>query len=137
MYATLGSLWLDVCEESLTDGDRKYYFSNLPPSTPPRTLVTLARGRWAVEIQYRDFKNELGLDHFEGRSYPGWNHHAVLGAITFTFIQLERRRRTDPLPTFPEIRNLVRELMATLFLLERPQWLNLPLSFQRNPPLRI
>jgi hypothetical protein len=40
-------------------------------------------------------------------------------------------------PTFPEIRNLVRELMATLFLLERPQWLNLALSFQRNPPLRI
>ena len=82
-------------------------------------------------------KNELGLDHFECRSYPGWNHHAVLAAITFTFIQLERRRRTDPLPTIPEIRNLVRELMATLFLLERPQWLNLALSFQRNPPLRI
>jgi SRSO17 transposase len=128
--------WL-LCEESLTDGERKYYVSNLPPSTPLRTLVTLARGRWAVEIQYRDFKSELGLDHFEGRSYPGWHHHAVLAAITYTFIQLERRRRTKPLPTFLEIRNLVRELLATLFLLERPQWLSLALSFQRNPPLRI
>jgi len=131
-----GERWL-LCEESLTDGERKYYFSNLPPSTPLRTLVTLARGRWAVEIQYRDFKSELGLDHFEGRSYPGWHHHAVLAAITFAFIQLERRRRHSPLPTFPELRNLVREVMATLFLLERPQWLNLALSFQRNPPLRI
>jgi hypothetical protein len=79
----------------------------------------------------------LGFDHFEGRSYPGWNHHAVLTAITYTFLQLERRRRTTPLPTFPEIRNLVRELLATLFFAERPQWLNLALSFQRNPPLRI
>ena len=131
-----GDRWL-LCEESLTDGERKYYVSNLPPATPLRTLVTLARGRWAVEIQYRDLKSELGLDHFEGRSYPGWHHHAVLAAMTYTFIQRERRRRTGPLPTFPEIRNLVRELLATLFLLERPQWLNLALSFQRNPPLRI
>jgi len=43
----------------------------------------------------------------------------------------------NPLPTFPDIRNLIREVMATLFLLERAQWLNLALSFQRNPPLRI
>jgi SRSO17 transposase len=131
-----GERWL-LCEESLTDGERKYYFSNCPPTTSLRGLVKLARGRWAVEIQYRDLKSELGFDHFEGRSYPGWNHHAVLAAITYTFLQLERRRRTDPLPTFPEIRNLVREVMTTLFFLERPQWLNLALSFRRNPPLRI
>jgi len=131
-----GDRWL-LCEESLTEGERKYYFSNCPASTPLPALVKLARGRWAVEIQYRDLKSELGFDHFEGRSYPGWQHHALLAAITFTFLQLERRRRTAPLPTFPEIRNLVRELMATLFFLERPQWLNLALSFQRNPPLRI
>ena len=131
-----GERWL-LCEESLTDGERKYYFSNCPPSTSLRALVKLARGRWAVEIQYRDLKSELGFDHFDGRSYPGWNHHALLAAITYTFLQLERRRRTNPLPTFPEIRNLVRELLATLFFAERPQWLNLVLSFQRNPPLRI
>jgi SRSO17 transposase len=131
-----GERWL-LCEESLTDGERKYHFSNCPPTTSLRALVKLARGRWAVEIQYRDLKSELGFDHFEGRSYPGWNHHAVLAAMTYTFLQLERRRRTDPLPTFPEIRNLVRELMAALFFAERPQWSKLVLSFQRNPPLRI
>ena len=57
--------------------------------------------------------------------------------MTFLFLQLERRRRTAPLPTFPAIRNLVREVMATLSFLEHPHWLKLALSFQRNPPLRI
>jgi SRSO17 transposase len=128
--------WL-LCQESLVDGERQYYFSNLPPTTPLRTLVRIARSRWAIEVQYRDLKSELGLDHFEGRSYPGWNHHAVLAAMTFAFLQLERRRRTDPLPTFPEIRDLMREVMAALLWTARPAWLKLAISFQRNPPLRI
>ena len=128
--------WL-LCQESLVDGERQYYFSNLPATTPLKTLVRIARSRWAIEVQYRDLKSELGLDHFEGRSYPGWNHHAVLAAMTFTFLQLERRRRTDPLPTFPEIRNLVREIMAALLWTARPGWLKLAIGFQRNPPLRI
>jgi SRSO17 transposase len=128
--------WL-LCQESLVDGERKYYFSNLAPATPLKTLVGIARSRWAIEVQYRDLKSELGLDHFEGRSYPGWNHHAVLAAMTFTFLQSERRRRADPLPTFPEIRNLVREIMAALLWTARPGWLKLAIGFQRNPPLRI
>jgi SRSO17 transposase len=128
--------WL-LCQESLVDGERQYYFSNLPPNTPLKTLVRIARRRWAIEVQYRDLKTELGLDHFEGRSYPGWNHHAVLAAMTFTFLQLERRRRTEPLPTFPEIRDLMREVMAALLWTARPGWLQLAISFQRNPPLRI
>lgn len=128
--------WL-LCQESLVDGERQYYFSNLPPDTPLKTLVRIARSRWAIEVQYRDLKTELGLDHFEGRSYPGWNHHAVLAAMTFNWLQLERRRRIDPLPTFPEIRDLVREVMAALLWTARPGWLKLAISFQRNPPLRI
>lgn len=128
--------WL-LCETSLAHGERKYYVSNLPPDTPLRTLVRIARSRWAIEIQYRDLKSELGLSHFEGRSYPGWQHHAILAAMTYTFLQRERQRHTSDLPTFPDVRNLIRELMATLFMLERPGWLNLLVSFQRNPPLRI
>ncbi len=128
--------WL-LCQESLVDDERQYYFSNLPPTTPLKPLVRIARSRWAIEVQYRDLKSELGFDHFEGRSYPGWNHHAVLAAMTFNFLQLERRRRTDPLPTFPDMRNLVREVMAALLWTARPGWLKLAISFQRNPPLRI
>jgi len=131
-----GARWL-LCEESLATAERKYYFSNLPPDSSLRTLVTIARSRWAIEQQYRELKDELGLDHFEGRSYPGWNHHAVLAAITFLFLQRERRRRSTPLPTFPEMRALVREIMVTLLMLERPSWLKLLVSFQQNPPLRI
>lgn len=128
--------WL-LCQESLIDGERQYYFSNLPPTTPLKTLVRIARSRWAIEVQYRDLKSELGLDHFEGRSFPGWNHHAVLAAMTFNFLQLERRRHPDPVPTFPEIRDLMREVMAALLWTARPGWLKLAISFQRNPPLRI
>jgi SRSO17 transposase len=128
--------WL-LCQESLVDGDRQYYFSNLPADTPLQTLVRIARSRWAIEVQYRDLKSELGLDHFEGRSYPGWNHHAVLAAMTFNFLQLERRRLRPALPTFPEIRDLMREVPAALLWTARPGWLKLAINFQRNPPLRI
>jgi SRSO17 transposase len=128
--------WL-LCQASLLDDERQYYFSNLPLATPLKTLVRIARSRWAIEVQYRDLKSELGLDHFEGRSYPGWNHHALLAAMTFTFLQLERRRRRERLPTFPEIRDLMREVMAALLWTARPAWLKLAISFQRNPPLRI
>jgi SRSO17 transposase len=131
-----GDRWL-ICQESFADGERKYYFSNLPAATSLRRLARLARSRWPIEQQYRELKDELGLDHFEVRSYPRWNHHAVLAAITCTFLQRERLRRTPALPTFPEVRNLVREILATLFMLERPSWFNLLVSFQRNPPLRI
>ena len=128
--------WL-LCQESLFDGDRQYYFSNLPADTPLPTLVRIARSRWAIEVQYRDLKTELGLDHFEGRSYPGWNHHAVLAAMTFNFLQLERQRRRAPLPTFPEMRDLLREVMVVMLWAARPGWQKIAISFQRNPPLRI
>ena len=125
-----------LCQESLVDRERQYYFSNLPPDTP-LTLVRIARSRCAIEVQYRDLKSELGLDHFEGRSYPGWNHHVGLAAMMFNFLQLERRRRADPLPTFPEIRDLMREVMAALLWTAWPGWSKLAITFQRNPPLRI
>ncbi len=99
--------------------------------------MRIARSRWAIDVQYRDLKSELGLDHFEGGSYPGWQHHAVLAAMTFTFLQLERQRRREPLPTFPEIQDLMRAIMAALLWTARPAWLELANSFLRDPPLRI
>ena len=129
--------WL-LCERPLTTrGERKAYLLNLPTSASLKALVRLARSRWPIEQQYRELKDELGLDHFEGRSYRGWNHHAVLAALTFTFLQLERQRGTKPLPTFPQVRNWIREIVTALFLLEQPEWLKLLMSFLKNPPLRI
>lgn len=129
--------WL-LCERPLTRrGERKAYLLNLPASASLNALVRLARRRWPIEQQYRELKDELGLDHFEGRSYRGWNHHAVLAAMTFTFLQQERQRGTKPLPTFPQVRHWIREIVTALFLLERPEWLKLLVSFLNNPPLRI
>jgi SRSO17 transposase len=115
-------------------GERKAYLLNLPASASLRELVRLARGRWPIEQHYRELKDDLGLDHFEGRSYRAWNHHAVIAAVTFTFLQLERRRGTQPVPTFPHVRNWVREIVAMLYLAETPTLLKLALAFSRDPP---
>ncbi len=126
--------WL-LAERPLTSrGERKAYLLNLPASASLRELVRLARGRWPIEQHYRELKDDLGLDHFEGRSYRAWNHHGVIAALTFTFLQLERRRGTQPLPSFPQVRNWVREIVAMLYFVENPKLVKLALSFLRDPP---
>ena len=70
----------------------KYYLVNLPATASLRALVRLAHQRWAIEQQYQELKDELGLDHFEGRSLPGWHRHVVLTALAYTWLQRERRR---------------------------------------------
>jgi SRSO17 transposase len=127
--------WL-LAERPLTArGARKAYLLNLPASASLRELVRLARGRWPIEQHYRELKDDLGLDHFEGRSYHGWNHHAVIAALTCTFLQRERRHGTTRLPTFSEVRNWVREIVAALYFVETPRLMKLALSFLRDPPV--
>jgi SRSO17 transposase len=131
-----GDRWL-LCERSLTDDTRKYYLLNLDATASLHDLVTVARSRWPIEQQYRELKDELGIDHFEGRSYRGWTHHTVLTVVAFTFLQLERRRSDDDTrPTLPTVRLWVREIMAVLYVVNNRNLLNLLVSFQRNPPLR-
>jgi SRSO17 transposase len=131
-----GERWL-LCERSLTNDERKYYLLNLDATATLHALVTLVRSRWPIEQQYRELKDELGIDHFEGRSYRGWAHHTVLTAIAFTFLQVERRRSDDePRPTLPTVRLWVREIIAVLYVVSNRRLLHLIASFQRNPPLR-
>lgn len=131
-----GQRWV-LFERSLADDERKYYILNLEPTAGLKTLVRLARSRWPIEQQYRELKDELGLDHFEGRTYPGWAHHTVLTAAAFTFLQLERRRSPDePRPTLPAVRAWMREIAAILYFVGNDQLFDLALSFRRNPPLR-
>ena len=83
-------VWL-LCEQDLGATPRtKYFFVNLPASASMKQLVRLAHQRWAIEQQYQELKTELGFDHFEGRSYPGWQHHVVLTAVAYAFLQRER-----------------------------------------------
>jgi len=85
--------WL-VCEwPSKEPAPTKYWLSNLPADTPRKQLVRLAKTRFRIEQDYRELKDALGLDHFEGRTYRGWNHHVTLVSVAHGFLTLERRRR--------------------------------------------
>lgn len=68
----------------------KFWFSNLPVTTDLKTLVSLAMMRWRVERDYQELKGELGLDHFEGRTWRGFHHHAALCAVAHGFLALQR-----------------------------------------------
>jgi SRSO17 transposase len=66
------------------------WISNLPADTEPERLARLARLRWMIELDYKQLKGELGLDHYEGRSYPGFHHHCTLVTAAHGFLTLER-----------------------------------------------
>jgi SRSO17 transposase len=68
----------------------KFYLSSLPPKTALRTLVRLAKLRWRIERDYQELKGELGLDHFEGRTWNGFHHHVALCAAAHAFLALRR-----------------------------------------------
>jgi len=115
----------------------KYFFIHLPATTAVKRLVWIAHQRWAIEQQYQQLKDELGLDHFEGRTYPGWNRHVVLTAVAYTFLQQERRHtRGQPL-TFPVVRALVCEIFTALYFAAHPKQLDYIIQLRRHLPLRI
>jgi SRSO17 transposase len=73
----------------------KYFLCDLPGQSSVRQLVRVAKSRHWVEQDYQQMKEELGLDHFEGRSWTGWHHHVTLVMLAHAFLQRERRRRRD------------------------------------------
>jgi SRSO17 transposase len=84
----LDARWLLV--EWRTDGSIRYALSNLPATATLAEAVGLWKTRWHVEQGYQQLKEELGLDHFEGRSWPGFHHHATLCFVAYGFLALER-----------------------------------------------
>ncbi len=72
------------------DQPADYWISNLPENTEPERLARLARLRWKIELDYKQLKGELGLDHYEGRSWLGWHHHTALVTAAHAFLALER-----------------------------------------------
>ena len=117
-------VWL-LCERGLgPTGRSKQYLVNLPRGTTLPRIVRLAHQRWAIEQQYQDLKDELGFDHFEGRSYPGWEHHVVISAVAYAFLQKERLQpRPGPLLTFPQVRAMTQEVFTGLLFASRPRYL--------------
>jgi SRSO17 transposase len=78
--------------EHRSSGERKYYLSNLPPNASLKQLASLIKARWVCEQAHQQLKEELGLDHFEGRSWRGLHRHALLTLIAYLFLQHLRLR---------------------------------------------
>lgn len=130
-------VWL-LCERTLgKESVRKFYFSNLPADISLKELVRITHERWAIEMHYRDMKQELALDHFEGRSYPGLARHLVLAAMAYTFLQLERRRsRAAKPPSLNAVRRSVTEIVTAMLFGSNERFASMVAEFARAPPRR-
>jgi len=73
-----------------SSGERKYYLSNLPPRTSLRALAAAIKARWVCEQGHQQLKQELGLGHFEGRSWTGLHRHALMTCMAFAYLQHRR-----------------------------------------------
>jgi SRSO17 transposase len=116
-------VWL-VGEQRRASGERKYHLSDLPADVTLEELAALIKARWACEQAHQQLKEELGLDHFEGRSWTGLHRHALRAMIAFRFLQhlrLKERGKSGaeepsgppPRPSLPAVR---RRLLARLGL---------------------
>jgi SRSO17 transposase len=124
-------VWL-LAERDLGETPRtKYYLVHLPATASLQALVHLAHQRWAIEKQYEELKDELGLDHFEGRSLPGWQRHAALIAVAYTFLQVERQRRPSRGLTLPRVRAIIQEVLTAHLFVTRPHYLQRMLALQQ------
>ena len=81
--------------EHRSTGERKYYLSNLPADTPLTQLVGAIKARWECEQAHQQLKEELGLDHFEGRSWTGLHRHTLMTMIAYAFLQARRLERAS------------------------------------------
>jgi SRSO17 transposase len=106
--------------ERRVSGERKSYLSNLPAEANLETLAATRKARWVCEQAHQQLKEELGLDHFEGRSWHGLHRHALMTMIAYAFPQSRRLaeasrgkriRQGPPKPSLPAIR---RAVLATL-----------------------
>src|SRR5215212_6751564 len=116
--------WL-VGEHRAT-GERKYYLSNLPADAALEALAVSIKARWVCEQLHQQLKEELGLDHFEGRSWRGLHHHVLLCQLAFAFLQHlrlgEKSAETPPEPgpppgpSLPAIRRRIVAALARILL---------------------
>ena len=102
-------------------GEKKYYLANLPAKTELRTLAATIKARWICEQAHQQLKEELGLDHFEGRSWQGLHRHALMTMIAYAFLSIagskqqsgkKRINGPPPQPTLPAVRQAILELIA-------------------------
>lgn len=95
-----------VIGEQRARDEKKYYLCNLPPETAFEHRIQATKQRWSCELGHRELKQEVGLDHFEGRNWQGLHHHAVLCLAALLFLQWLRLSQPDGLfgETVPAVR---------------------------------
>ena len=107
--------------ERRSNGEEKYYVSNLPADTSLKKLAAAIKARWVCEQGHQQMKEELGLDHFEGRSWTGLHRHALMTMIAYAFLQSRRlkaagRKKRNggppPQPTLPAIRQAILDIFV-------------------------
>ena len=93
----------------------------LPGDTPIKQLAGAIKARWVCEQAHQQLKEELGLDHFEGRSWTGLHRHALMSMIAFAFLQALRLKQAKggkriagppPQPSLPKIRQAIIDRLA-------------------------
>jgi SRSO17 transposase len=89
-------LWLMMEWPDGEEKPTKFILTSLPRRMSKKRIVRLMKERWRTERAYEDLKGELGLDHFEGRSFPGWHHHISVVLCCYAFIVAERVRHFPP-----------------------------------------
>jgi len=91
-------VWLVIEWPSEEDATAKFYLTTLLHRMSHKEIVRIIKERWRTERMYEDLKGELGLDHFEGRSFPGWHHHVSVVICCYAFVVAERMRAFSPSP---------------------------------------
>lgn len=94
------SQWLLIEWPENEDAPTEYILSTLPKSLSVKQLVRSTKNRWRVERSYEDLKGQLGLDHYEGRSFIGWHHHVTVALACYAFLVAERARSFFPSTTW-------------------------------------
>ena len=110
-----GPRWhLVIARNVLDPTEMKFFVSNASPDTSVGTILLVAFSRWRVERCFEDGKGEIGLDHYEGRRYPGLKRHLILSAISYLFLAKtnqrlrEKKIRVDRLPSAHRLSALIR-----------------------------
>ena len=90
--------WLLIEWPKNESAPTKFWLSTMPPDTSIDQLIRLAKMRWRIERDYQELKDEFGLDHYEGRCWRGFHHHATLCIAAYAFVAAERARLSPPQP---------------------------------------
>ena len=90
------AVWLLIEWRDNEDEPANCFLCSLPERLTKKKLVRMVMQRWRTERAYQDLKDELGLDHYEGRRFPGWHHHVSVVLCCYAFVIAERVRHFPP-----------------------------------------